>query len=226
MPQTEERQALREHFIDAFVRTLILSSVDIEQIKAEEKAEKKEEDRKKLKALANKLENMLENPQEELEKINLPELPNVPKKTRPAPIHLPKQRHHLPKPTQKLQVYHPVPLPKQYQPPKSKPGQVPETINLGKITAPLLDPAVFSIECPGPAKNLLVNRSGTIQTTSIVLSKDEINQLMQTISEKTRIPLISGVFKAAYQDLIITAVVSDFVGTRFMIQKRTPFQRY
>lgn len=99
-------------------------------------------------------------------------------------------------------------------------------INLGKITSVLLDPAVFGVECQGPGKNLLVNRSGAIQAASLSLTKDEINMLMEEFSDKTRIPLVDGVFKAAFQDLILTAVVSDFVGTRFIIQKRLPFQRY
>ncbi|MBI5803803.1 hypothetical protein HY450_01000 [Candidatus Pacearchaeota archaeon] len=102
-----------------------------------------------------------------------------------------------------------------------------ENINIGKITQILLDPSVFSVECPGPNKNLLVNRSGVIQTSKLMMTNEQIKSLMEEFSEKTRIPLIeSGLFKALFQDLLFTAVVSEFVGTRFIIQKRTPFQRY
>lgn len=100
------------------------------------------------------------------------------------------------------------------------------TINLGKITQIISDPTVLGVECPGAGKNIMANRSGAIQTTAITLTKEEIDYLMQEISEKTRIPVIPGIFKAAINDLVITAVISEFVGTRFVIQKRTPFTRY
>lgn len=122
------------------------------------------------------------------------------------------------------QMTHPQMKPPQlppYSPPK--PG---ETINLGKVTQFLLDPAVISVEVPGPDKNILVNRSGKIQVSPESLTKQEIEKIMHEISEKTRIPLSEGVIKTAVQDLIITAVLSDFVGTRFIIQKRTPMMRY
>lgn len=99
-------------------------------------------------------------------------------------------------------------------------------INLGKIAQIISDPAVLGIECPGAGKNIMANRSGAIQTTSITLTKEEIDLIMQEISEKTRIPIIPGILKAAINDLVITAVISEFVGTRFVIQKRTPFTRY
>jgi len=99
-----------------------------------------------------------------------------------------------------------------------------QKIELGNKIVPLLkDPNVFTIESPGPNKHVLVNRGGSIQTTPVTLTKEEISKIMQEISEKTRIPLVPGLFKAAFKNLLITAVVSDFVGTRFLIQKRTPF---
>ncbi|MBI2451517.1 hypothetical protein HYV50_00395 [Candidatus Pacearchaeota archaeon] len=98
-----------------------------------------------------------------------------------------------------------------------------EKADLGKITSLLSDPAVIGIECPGPGKNIIVNKSGSIQATPINLTKEEIDSIMNEISEKTRIPLLIGLFKAALGDILITAVVSEYVGTRFMIQKITPF---
>jgi len=99
-------------------------------------------------------------------------------------------------------------------------------LNLGKIAQIISDPAVIGVECPGTGKNIIVNRSGAIKTTSITLTKEEIDSIMQEISEKTRIPIIPGIFKAAINDLAVTAVVSEFVGTRFVIQKRNPFTKY
>ena len=99
----------------------------------------------------------------------------------------------------------------------------PETFrNLGleKLSALLLDPTVLSVECPGPGKQILVNRANITQVSPITLILDEINNLLKILSERTRIPLIQGVFKVAFGNFIITAVISEFVGTRFVIQKR------
>jgi hypothetical protein len=98
-------------------------------------------------------------------------------------------------------------------------------VNLGKVAQFLRDPSVLSIECPGPRKNILVNRSGAIQTTPLTLTKEEISALIQEISDKTKIPIVPGLFKTAFQDLILTAVISDYVGTRFILQKMSPFQK-
>lgn len=104
------------------------------------------------------------------------------------------------------------PLPNK-EPPK-------DSIYLGKVTPILLDPSVFSVECPGPEKNLLVNRGGRIQTATTKLSKEEIDRIIDSFSEKTNIPISQGIFKTAFKDILITAVVSEFAGTRFIIEKR------
>ncbi|MCA9485798.1 MAG: hypothetical protein KC506_03060 [Nanoarchaeota archaeon] len=114
----------------------------------------------------------------------------------------------------------PAPLPPVQQSKPLKPGEKPDSINLGKLAQVLLDPSVISVECGGPGRTLIVNRSGQIQNSNIMLNKDEIDQVMQNFSDKTRIPLVSGVFRAAFKDLLLTAVISDFVGTRFLIEKR------
>ncbi len=89
-----------------------------------------------------------------------------------------------------------------------------------KLLPLLLDPSVQSIECKGEGQRILVLRGPSVQISNITLSKEEINSLMKEISEKTRIPLIQGLFKAAFENFIITAVISDFVGTRFIIEKK------
>jgi hypothetical protein len=82
------------------------------------------------------------------------------------------------------------------------------------------DASILSIECPGPGKNLIVNKYGVIQTLPQTLSKEDINNLINDISRKTKIPLIQGIFKAAIGNLRISAVISEFVGTRFIIEKQ------
>lgn len=93
---------------------------------------------------------------------------------------------------------------------------------LSKLNNLMLDPTVQTIECPGPGKQVTVYRSGFIQNTNIFLTTDEIRKIMSEISEITKIPIIPGVFKAALGNFVITSVVSEFVGTRFIIQKKEP----
>lgn len=92
--------------------------------------------------------------------------------------------------------------------------------SMKKIYPFLSDPQVQSVECKGPGKPLLVLKRGIIQVTNIILTDEEINSLIKSVSEKTRIPIIPGLFKALFGNLIITAVISEFVGTRFIIEKR------
>jgi len=94
-----------------------------------------------------------------------------------------------------------------------------KVLGLEKLSEYMQDPSVLSIECPGPKKPLIINRAGRIQPTNLILTKKEIEKIMNEFSEKTRIPLISGVFKAAHQNILITAVISEYLGTRFIIQK-------
>ena len=103
-----------------------------------------------------------------------------------------------------------------------KPLEVGLPHSLFTITYIMQDPSVITVECPGSGKNLLVNRNGTITPSPISLNGDEVREIIYEISAITKIPVVPGVFKAAFDNYIATAVVSDFVGTRFLIQKK-PF---
>ena len=90
----------------------------------------------------------------------------------------------------------------------------------GKITQLLNDPSVQQIECTGAQKQILVLRLGQKQITKIALSSGEISELIENISNKAHIPLLNGVFRAAVDHLLISAVVSEMIGTRFVIKKQ------
>jgi len=144
-----------------------------------------------------------------------------------APVHfIPKQLPvpEFKQPPQQVQVQEfTMPVPTYTIP--AAPLPLTQEINLpslSKLAELLLDQYTISIECPGPDKQLLVNKNGNITTTNISLTKEEIDAIISDFSAKTHIPLIQGTFKAVYARLLITAVVSDFVGTRFIIQKRVP----
>lgn len=93
-----------------------------------------------------------------------------------------------------------------------------------KLNTLIKDPYVNEIECNGAENPLSVKKSGMTQNTQIILSIDEIYEIIAEFSQKTRIPVISGRIKAALNDLVITAVLSETLGPRFIIQKKKPFQ--
>jgi hypothetical protein len=89
----------------------------------------------------------------------------------------------------------------------------------GKIAPLLNDPSVSSIECSGVDAPLTITRMGQVQNTRIVLSKKEIDEVLQKISEKTHIPILEGVFRAAVDGFNISAVISEIIGSKFIIRK-------
>jgi len=93
----------------------------------------------------------------------------------------------------------------------------------GRIEPLLYDVSVSSIECQGAGKPVMVVRIGRRQMTKIVLSKEEIDGILEHVSEVVHIPILEGVFRAAADGFSISAVISEVVGTRFVIKKATPY---
>lgn len=105
--------------------------------------------------------------------------------------------------------------------PEAKPR--PEGFALGKIDFLLRDREIQSIECPGPGKNLLVKKHNNINTTRITLDQEEITDILYSFALQAKIPVVGGILKAAVGDLVVSAVISEFVGSRFIINKLTPY---
>lgn len=94
-----------------------------------------------------------------------------------------------------------------------------------KLNFLIKDPAVTEIECLGSEQMLLVRKAGSVQRTKVKLSIEEVYQLIAEFSQRTRIPVIEGTFKAALNNLILTAILSETLGPRFILQKKNPFQK-
>lgn len=108
---------------------------------------------------------------------------------------------------------------RQIEIPKPEPSPPPKNFNLGKLEPVLNDSFVSSIECQGAGKFLLVRKSNRVSVAKISLTEQEINEIINNFSKQAKIPLISGILKAAVGNLIISAVVSEAVGSRFIINK-------
>lgn len=131
-----------------------------------------------------------------------------------------KQIFPTPPQTQQKQTYQPSYIPTQIQPEFQT---RPELSVLEKLEPLLKDNSIQSIECPGPGKNILIKRYNKINVTRISLNQSEITNIINNFSQKARIPMVGGILKAAVGDLVISAIVSEFVGSRFIINKITPY---
>ena len=90
----------------------------------------------------------------------------------------------------------------------------------GRIIPLLQDPSVIGIDCPGPGRAIIVNRYGQRQITRIALGSREILAILDEIANQAHIPLIEGVFRAAVDNFSVSAVVSETLGSKFVIRKQ------
>jgi len=102
-------------------------------------------------------------------------------------------------------------------------------INIGKLNVLLKDKAVMSIECSGPDEKIMV-RVPSLKPTNIILTKQEIDEIVNTFSQTAKIPADEGFFRVVVADIIFSAVISEFAGSKFIIKKiiskRNPMQRF
>lgn len=105
--------------------------------------------------------------------------------------------------------------------PEVKPIPTPAKVDLGKINQLLNDPTVLSIECKGPDTNLIIKRPKEIRTTEYSLNLAEINEVIKSFSEKSKIPAVKGTFRVAVGKLVISATVSE--NPKFIITKMFAF---
>ncbi len=101
-------------------------------------------------------------------------------------------------------------------------------IELGKLNPLIKDPAVRIIEANPDEKVTVTGTMGT-KPTDIILSKEDINRVINKFSEISKIPVTEGVYKVVAGNLILSAVISDVIGSRFILKKMAytvPRQQY
>ena len=108
-----------------------------------------------------------------------------------------------------------------------KPSPTATELELGKLQALINDPLVRAVECAGADEKIIVHGNMGTQPTNTVLSKDEIDGILSEFSNKSRIPVQEGVFRVAVGRLVLSAVVSNVVSSKFIIKKMVynPFQQ-
>lgn len=119
-------------------------------------------------------------------------------------------------------------IPKQRLPPRLqyiKPSPTKNLIDLGKLNPLIKDPKVRIIECNGPDKKIIVKGQMGTKPSNIILNKNEIEFVLETFSKQAKIPLYEGVFRVAIGNLILNAMVSNVVNSRFIIEKMSPYSQ-
>ncbi|MBP7708211.1 hypothetical protein KA107_00880 [Candidatus Pacearchaeota archaeon] len=83
----------------------------------------------------------------------------------------------------------------------------------------LKDPLVTHIECKGPNIPIAVVKGGRNQLTNVTLTREEIDEYLNSISEKTRLPLVEGVFHVLVDNYYLNAILSNSIEPSFIIKK-------
>lgn len=100
-----------------------------------------------------------------------------------------------------------------------KPSPTPNVeIDLEKLNPLIKDPAVVTIEAVPEEKIIVTGRMGR-KPTNIILNKEEINKIIKKFSEKSKIPIHEGIFRVVAGKLILSAIISEVVGSKFIIKK-------
>jgi hypothetical protein len=103
-----------------------------------------------------------------------------------------------------------------------RPTPTPGDIDLGKLNTFIQDPVVIAIECNGPNQGIIIGGTFGKKETSVVLTKEEIEEIIKKFSQQTKIPLQEGFFKVALNKLIISAIYSESMGSKFVLKKMLP----
>lgn len=159
---------------------------------------------------------------EKLKKANL----NKPEQQRPQPIRQPIQRQAPIQRAPPMPQRRPLPIPQAHSLPahlqylKPTMEQIkPKEIDLGKLNPLIEDRNVKSIEIEGSDQPVYVSGMMGRKPTAEKLSEDEIKEIINKFSKESKVPATDGVFKVLVGHLQLTAIVSDSIGTRFVIKK-------
>lgn len=116
----------------------------------------------------------------------------------------------------RLRIPEPI-LPPQFSYLKPTPSE--RQIALGKLDALIKDPLVKAIECAGPNQNIIVTQQNAAKKTNIILSREEIDEVVEKFSKAAKIPITEGVFRVVIGRLVFLAIISEVIGSRFIIKK-------
>ncbi len=100
-----------------------------------------------------------------------------------------------------------------------RPTPTQRDIDLEKLNPLIKDSLVEVIECNGANEKIIVMGRMGRKITKIILTKEEIDNIIDKFSKATKIPVHEGVFKVVYGKLIFSSIVSEVVSSKFLIRK-------
>ena len=100
-----------------------------------------------------------------------------------------------------------------------RPMPTQRAIDLGKLNPLVKDRLVRIIECNGPDEKVIVMGAMGRKSTKIILTKEEINDIIKRFSQAAKIPVHEGVFRVVFGNLVLSAIVSEIIGSKFLIRK-------
>jgi hypothetical protein len=92
-------------------------------------------------------------------------------------------------------------------------------ISLGKLDDLIRNPDVKTIECNGHEDNVIIKGNMGERKIPLVLTKAEIDGIIHNFSDKTKIPAQEGIYKVVFGKLILMAIISEAIGSKFIIKK-------
>ena len=191
---------LKEKFLLQFTRELIFNSAGGEFIQLQNAL--KEQIKEEL------VQSVKEEEKPTKEKLNLDDLDfSEPLKKKKKIFHKRKRRLFIPESK----------LPPHLQYLKPTPKNI--NIEIEKLDDLIKDPAVKVIECNGADEHVIVRGNMGVKPTATVLSQEEIDEIIQQFSNISKIPIHQGIYSVVAGRLVFSAIISDVVGSKFMIKK-------
>lgn len=92
-------------------------------------------------------------------------------------------------------------------------------MELGKLDNLIKNPEINDIECNGPNENIVVKGTMGTKKTNIILTKEEVDEIIKKFSDAAKTPVQEGFFKVVAGKMSLTAIVSEITGSRFIIKK-------
>jgi len=221
-------QNFKKVFLLNFAKELIVHSAERDIMKLQSIIESKEQKRKE-KTLSEPTKIFTRELEREVKEIKIPvqkifkKTIRIPPAKKPIvmeinPRSLPRPPPGLTRPIVRRPLFIPEPkLPSHLEYLKPIPTAGVE-IDLFKLNPLIRDVAVRIIEV-NPDEGVIVSGTMGTRPTDIILSKEDIDRVINKFVEVSKIPANEGIYKVVIGNLIVSAIISETVGSRFIIKK-------
>lgn len=91
-------------------------------------------------------------------------------------------------------------------------------IDLFRLNPLIKDPSVRVIEVNQDERVIVSGTMGTMPT-DMILNREDIDRVINKFSEASKIPITEGIYKIVVGNLVLSAIVSETVSSKFIIKK-------